>query len=195
MLDASAAYSCRWWCSVRYLQGTATYHTQMSLSLPPEPVSGTEHTYLIAKNRLRAGSAVGTMMASLAEGLGLAAQAGLSQAELLDIISLGAMANPMFKLKAREPCPLQSQHDTRGRLINVPFGPIMIYSENLPESGEAPALNCFGLSSRMRMFASAGPVMLPNSMHVVVAGHVVFGDRGICRNCMSLGLAAGWEHD
>lgn len=42
---------------------------------------------------------MGTMMASLAEGLALAAQAGLSQTELLDIISLGAMANPMFKLK------------------------------------------------------------------------------------------------
>ena len=40
-------------------------------------------------------------MASLAEGLALAAQAGLSQAELLEIISLGAMANPMFKLKVR----------------------------------------------------------------------------------------------
>ena len=52
-----------------------------------------------------AGSAVGTMMASLAEGLALAAQAGLSQAELLDIISLGAMANPMFKLKVRWPAP------------------------------------------------------------------------------------------
>ena len=45
------------------------------------------------------GLAVGTMMASLAEGLALAAQAGLSQTELLDVISLGAMANPMFKLK------------------------------------------------------------------------------------------------
>ena len=51
--------------------------------------------------RFCAGCAVGTMMASLAEGLALAAQAGLSQAELLDIISLGAMANPMFKLKVR----------------------------------------------------------------------------------------------
>ena len=44
-------------------------------------------------------------MASLAEGLALAAQAGLSQAELLEIISLGAMANPMFKLKVRWQAP------------------------------------------------------------------------------------------
>lgn len=45
--------------------------------------------------------AVGTMMASLAEALALAEHAGLSQDELLEVLSLGAMANPMFKLKAR----------------------------------------------------------------------------------------------
>jgi hypothetical protein len=49
--------------------------------------------------------AVGTMMASLAEALALAQHAGLSQDELLEILSLGAMANPMFKLKARPVCP------------------------------------------------------------------------------------------
>ncbi|KAK9834991.1 hypothetical protein WJX81_002574 [Elliptochloris bilobata] len=49
--------------------------------------------------KLAVNQVMGTMMASLAEGLALAAQAGLSQAELLEIISLGAMANPMFKLK------------------------------------------------------------------------------------------------
>jgi len=45
--------------------------------------------------------AVGTMMASLAEALALAEHAGLSQDELLEVLSLGAMANPMFKLKVR----------------------------------------------------------------------------------------------
>ena len=50
--------------------------------------------------------AVGTMMASLAEALALAQRAGLSQDELLEVLSLGAMANPMFKLKVRPVRPV-----------------------------------------------------------------------------------------
>uniref|UniRef100_A0A6V1VYN4 6-phosphogluconate dehydrogenase NADP-binding domain-containing protein n=1 Tax=Heterosigma akashiwo TaxID=2829 RepID=A0A6V1VYN4_HETAK len=42
---------------------------------------------------------MGTMLASLAEGMVLAKECGLSQEELLGILDLGAMANPMFKLK------------------------------------------------------------------------------------------------
>uniref|UniRef100_A0A7S2V669 6-phosphogluconate dehydrogenase NADP-binding domain-containing protein n=1 Tax=Fibrocapsa japonica TaxID=94617 RepID=A0A7S2V669_9STRA len=42
---------------------------------------------------------MGTMLASLAEGMNLVKKAGLKEEDLLDILDLGAMANPMFKLK------------------------------------------------------------------------------------------------
>ncbi|GAX77642.1 hypothetical protein CEUSTIGMA_g5085.t1 [Chlamydomonas eustigma] len=41
----------------------------------------------------------GSMMAALAEAMALADKSGLSQADLLEVLSLGAMANPMFALK------------------------------------------------------------------------------------------------
>eukprot|EP00638_Chattonella_subsalsa_P000925 CAMPEP_0117752648 /NCGR_PEP_ID=MMETSP0947-20121206/11743_1 /TAXON_ID=44440 /ORGANISM="Chattonella subsalsa, Strain CCMP2191" /LENGTH=311 /DNA_ID=CAMNT_0005571355 /DNA_START=184 /DNA_END=1119 /DNA_ORIENTATION=- len=42
---------------------------------------------------------MGTMLTSLAEGMDLAKASNLSQTDLLEILGLGAMANPMFKLK------------------------------------------------------------------------------------------------
>lgn len=39
------------------------------------------------------------MMASLSEGITLADRSGLSQEDLIKILSLGAIANPMFSLK------------------------------------------------------------------------------------------------
>jgi glyoxylate/succinic semialdehyde reductase len=41
----------------------------------------------------------GSMMAALAEAMALAEKSGLSQADLLEVLSLGAMANPMFAVK------------------------------------------------------------------------------------------------
>ena len=46
--------------------------------------------------------AMGTMMATLAESLTLADKSGLSQEQLLEVLGLGVMANPMFKMKV---CP------------------------------------------------------------------------------------------
>jgi 3-hydroxyisobutyrate dehydrogenase-like beta-hydroxyacid dehydrogenase len=42
---------------------------------------------------------MGTMMASFAEGLALAKQAGLSQEDLLEASGMGAIAAPMFAMK------------------------------------------------------------------------------------------------
>ena len=42
---------------------------------------------------------MGTMMTALAEGLNLADKSGLSQGQLLEVLGLGAMACPMFKMK------------------------------------------------------------------------------------------------
>ena len=42
---------------------------------------------------------MGTMMTTLAEGLTLTNKAGLSQDQLLEVLSLGVMAAPMFKMK------------------------------------------------------------------------------------------------
>ncbi|KAL4437458.1 hypothetical protein ABPG75_004597 [Micractinium tetrahymenae] len=42
---------------------------------------------------------MGSMMASYAEGLSLAKQCGLRQADLIEVIKLGAIAAPMFALK------------------------------------------------------------------------------------------------
>lgn len=43
---------------------------------------------------------MGTMMAAFCEGMALADAAGLSQADLSEVLGLGAMACPMFALKA-----------------------------------------------------------------------------------------------
>lgn len=42
---------------------------------------------------------MGTMAASLAENLALAESAGLSPADVLQVVSLGAVAAPMFAVK------------------------------------------------------------------------------------------------
>ncbi|MEW5317059.1 MAG: hypothetical protein WDW38_008390 [Sanguina aurantia] len=42
---------------------------------------------------------MGSMMGAFTEGLALAGKAGLDQTQLLEILSLGAIANPMFALK------------------------------------------------------------------------------------------------
>lgn len=44
---------------------------------------------------------MGTMMASLGEGMAIADRAGLDLPNLIEILGLGAMANPMFALKVR----------------------------------------------------------------------------------------------
>lgn len=42
---------------------------------------------------------MGEMMAALCEGLALGGKAGLAQADILDVLDAGALANPMFRLK------------------------------------------------------------------------------------------------
>jgi len=49
-----------------------------------------------------------TMMTSLAEGLNLAGKAGIDPAEVVKVLGLGAMANPMFALKG--PKIIQDDH-------------------------------------------------------------------------------------
>ncbi len=51
--------------------------------------------------------AMGTMMTTLAESLTLADKSGLSQEQLLEVLGLGVMANPMFKMKVC-PCNLDN---------------------------------------------------------------------------------------
>lgn len=52
-----------------------------------------------ANAKLIVNMVMGTMMASLGEGMAIAGGAGMDQAVLLEILGLGAMANPMFALK------------------------------------------------------------------------------------------------
>lgn len=60
--------------------------------------------------KLVANMMMGTMMATLAEGIHLAEKSDLSAEVLLEVVSLGAMANPMFALKVPPPpCPLASR--------------------------------------------------------------------------------------
>ena len=42
---------------------------------------------------------MGSIMTAFSEGMALADKAGLKQSDLLDVLDLGAIANPMFKLK------------------------------------------------------------------------------------------------
>ena len=51
------------------------------------------------------------MMQSFAEGLNLAEEVGVDPKALLDIISLGAIAAPMFALKVRRPAGFRAQKD------------------------------------------------------------------------------------
>lgn len=52
-----------------------------------------------AKMKLVVNMIMGSMMNAFSEGLALADKNGLSQTTLLDVLELGAIANPMFKLK------------------------------------------------------------------------------------------------
>lgn len=52
-----------------------------------------------ARAKLLNNMIMGTMMVALAEGIALAAQVGLDPARLLEVLSEGAVANPMFALK------------------------------------------------------------------------------------------------
>ncbi|KAL3694957.1 hypothetical protein R1sor_008608 [Riccia sorocarpa] len=52
-----------------------------------------------AKMKLVVNMIMGSMMTAFAEGLSLAEKAGLDKSDLLDVLDLGAIANPMFKLK------------------------------------------------------------------------------------------------
>lgn len=52
-----------------------------------------------AKMKLVVNMIMGSMMNALSEGLVLADRSGLSQQTLLDVLDLGAIANPMFKMK------------------------------------------------------------------------------------------------
>ncbi|MEW5301760.1 MAG: hypothetical protein WDW36_004598 [Sanguina aurantia] len=52
-----------------------------------------------ARMKLVVNMVMGSMMGAFTEGLALAGKAGLDQTQLLEILSLGAIANPMFALK------------------------------------------------------------------------------------------------
>lgn len=52
-----------------------------------------------ANMKLIVNMAMGSMMATLAESLTLANKSGLSQDQLLEVLGLGVMAAPMFKMK------------------------------------------------------------------------------------------------
>jgi 3-hydroxyisobutyrate dehydrogenase-like beta-hydroxyacid dehydrogenase len=52
-----------------------------------------------AKMKLVVNMIMGGMMTAFSEGLGLAHKSGLDQAELLDVLAAGALANPMFAIK------------------------------------------------------------------------------------------------
>lgn len=54
-----------------------------------------------ANMKLVVNMVMGTMMASLAEGLALAEESGLESEDLLEVIGLGAIACPLFALKGR----------------------------------------------------------------------------------------------
>lgn len=58
-----------------------------------------EEVGLGAKMKLAVNALMGTMMAALAEQLSLATASGLKGSDLLEVVSLGAVAAPMFALK------------------------------------------------------------------------------------------------
>merc|ERR1712070_839374 len=49
--------------------------------------------------KLIANMMMGSMLSSLAEGMSLCSKVGLNHTELIELLSQGAMANPMFNLK------------------------------------------------------------------------------------------------
>lgn len=52
-----------------------------------------------ARMKLVVNMTMGSMMGAFCEGMALAEKSGLEQSQLLEVLDLGAMANPMFKLK------------------------------------------------------------------------------------------------
>ncbi|KAL6763321.1 hypothetical protein V8C86DRAFT_2498832 [Haematococcus lacustris] len=52
-----------------------------------------------ARMKLVVNMVMGSMMGAFCEGMALAEQAGLAQGDLLEVLGLGAMANPMFAMK------------------------------------------------------------------------------------------------
>ena len=54
-----------------------------------------------ARMKLVVNMVMGSMMASFAEGMALAEASGLAQTNLVEVLSLGAIANPMFAMKAQ----------------------------------------------------------------------------------------------
>lgn len=62
-----------------------------------------------AKMKLVVNMIMGSMMNAFSEGLCLADKSGLSPQTLLDVLDLGAVANPMFKMKG--PSMLQSSYN------------------------------------------------------------------------------------
>ncbi|GLI70686.1 hypothetical protein VaNZ11_015626 [Volvox africanus] len=71
---------------------------------PAFDVMGKKSFYLgatgaAARMKLVVNMIMGAMMGAFCEGMALADKAGLEQSALLEILSLGAMANPMFALK------------------------------------------------------------------------------------------------
>ncbi|XP_050363734.1 glyoxylate/succinic semialdehyde reductase 1 [Argentina anserina] len=61
-----------------------------------------------AKMKLVVNMIMGSMMNAFSEGLVLAGRSGLDPSVLLDVLDLGAIANPMFRLKG--PTMIQSSH-------------------------------------------------------------------------------------
>ncbi|KAK6926180.1 6-phosphogluconate dehydrogenase, NADP-binding [Dillenia turbinata] len=61
-----------------------------------------------AKMKLVVNMIMGSMMNAFSEGLVLADKSGLSQNTLLDVLDLGGMANPMFRMKG--PAMIQSSY-------------------------------------------------------------------------------------
>ncbi|KAF9606090.1 hypothetical protein IFM89_023113 [Coptis chinensis] len=73
-------------------------------AIPAFDVMGKKSFYLGevgngAKMKLVVNMIMGSMMNAFSEGLVLADKSGLSQQTLLDVLDLGGMANPMFKMK------------------------------------------------------------------------------------------------
>jgi len=73
-------------------------------AVPMLDVMGKAHFYLGgvgngAKMKLVVNMVMGSMMVAFAEGLELGSKSGLDQNTLLEVISLGAIASPMFALK------------------------------------------------------------------------------------------------
>ncbi|KAG0499859.1 hypothetical protein HPP92_004550 [Vanilla planifolia] len=61
-----------------------------------------------AKMKLVVNMVMGSMMNALSEGLSLAVSSGLNQETLLEVLDLGAIANPMFRLKG--PAMIQASY-------------------------------------------------------------------------------------